>query len=312
MVHAGTRARRSLETFVVQPPRALGVIVGSAFVAWALVFSALSARIAIGSPAEFKTFLAWVVAASLVLLGLIFANWAYSVWSLAYIIERDRLVIRWGLREVVIPVDTIQRMVPGRTLDESKIEGLNWWGCHVGSADVKRIGATLFYSTHSSPDELLYVVTTEETYALTVLDQARFAEEVQARAEVGPVEQHDQRSSAIGIAAFPFWRDGFAIGAFAISAALCAILCGYVYARYPGLPNVIQLSFPALGGVVRVGDKSELLRIAYLGGGVLIVNSVVGVFVHARERAAGLWLLTSSGMLQLVLLAAAILAFHRS
>lgn len=311
-MHASTRPRRSLEPFVVQPPRALGVIVGGAFVAWAFVFAALSVRIAIGAPAEFKTFLAWAVAASLVLIGLVFANWAYSVWSLAYIIERDALIIRWGFREVIVPIDTIQRMVPGRTLDESKIEGLNWWGCHVGSADVKRIGATLFYSTHSSPDELLYVVTTEEAYALTVLDQVHFAESVQARAEVEPVELHEQRSTAIGIAAFPFWRDRFAMGAFAISAALCAILCGYIYARYPGLPNVIQLSFPALGGVVRVGDKSELLRIAYLGGGVLVLNSVVGVFVHARERAAGLWLLTSSGMVQLVLLAAAILAFHRS
>jgi hypothetical protein len=312
VVHPLTRTRRSLETFVVQPPRALGVIVGSAFVAWALVFSGLTARIAIGSPAEFKTFLAWLVAAALLLVGLVFANWAYSVWSLAYVIEREALIVRWGFREVVIPIDTIQRMVPGRTLDESKVEGLNWWGCHVGSADVKRIGSTLFYSTHSSPDELLYIVTTEEAYALTVLDQARFAEEVQARAEFAPVAQHEQRSSAVGIAAFPFWRDRIALGAFAISATLCAVLCGYIYARYPGLPNVIQLSFPALGGVVRVGDKSELLRIAYLGGGVLLLNSVLGVLVHTRERAAGLWLLTSGGMMQLVLLAAAILAFHRS
>ena len=65
------------------------------------------------------------------------------------------------------------------------MQGLNWWGCHVGHADVKRLGYTLFYSTHSSPDELLYIHTTQESYALTVLDQAWFAEEVQARAGHG-------------------------------------------------------------------------------------------------------------------------------
>ena len=312
MVHSGTRPRRTLGTVAVQPPRALGVIVGSGFVAWALVFSFLSARLAVGAPAEFKSFLAWTVAAVLVLVALVFANWAYSIWSLAYIVSRDTLTIRWGFREVVIPIDTIQRMVPGRTLDEARVDGLNWWGCHVGSADVKRVGYTLFYSTHSSPDELLFVVTTEESYALTVLDQAAFAEEVQARAEMGTVERHTQRSVATGIAAFPFWRDRVAIGACAVGAVFCAILCGYVYARYPGLPNVVQLSFPALGGVVRVGDKSELLRFAYLGCGVLIVNTLLGVAIHARERAAGLWLLASGGMLQAVLLAAAILAIHRT
>ena len=311
-MHSGTRPRRSLETVAVQPPRALGVIVGGGFVVWAAVFSALSARVAIGAPAEFKTFLAGLVAVLLALIAVVFANWAYSVWSLAYVIDRDTLTIRWGFREVVIPIDTIQRMVPGRTLDEAHVQGLNWWGCHVGAADVKRVGYTLFYSTHGSPDELLYVVTTEESYALTVLDQAGFAEKIQARAALGSVDPHVQRSAATGVAAFPFWRDRVAIGAAGISALLCAVLFAYVYASYPALPNVIELSFPALGGVIRVGDKSELLKIAYLGGGVLALNTVLGVVVHARERAAGLWMMVSGGMLQIVLIVAAVLAFQRS
>jgi hypothetical protein len=214
---------------------------------------------------------------------------------------------------VTIPIETVQRMVPGRTIDEPGLRGLTWWGCHVGSADVRRIGYTLFYSTHGSPEELLYVVTTDESYALTVLDQAGFAEEIQARAALGPTfEPHLQRSSATGLAALPFWRDRVAIAAAAVSVLAGVALCGYVYSQYPGLPSVIQLNFPSLGGIVRVGDKSELLRIAYLGLAILAANLAVGIGVHARERAAGLWLLASSGMLQVVLLAAAIVAFERS
>jgi hypothetical protein len=211
----------------------------------------------------------------------------------------------------VIPIETILRMVPGRTIDEPRISGLNWWGCHIGTADAKRIGYTIFYSTHHHPEELLYIHTTQESYALTVLDQAAFAEEVQARAALGPLTDHVQRSAASGVAAFPFWRDRVAIGAAGLSALVTAALCGYVFLRYPGLPDVIQLNFPSLGGVVRVGDKSELLKLAYLGAGILGVNSVLGVLVHARERAAGLWLLASTGMLQLVLFSAAVVAFER-
>ena len=312
MVHTSPRPRHSLDLAVFRPPRALGVIVGGAFAAWALLLAGLSLRVAIGAPAEFKTFLAYLVSVVLVLLAGVFANWAYALFTLSYLIDRETLVIRWGFRQVVIPIDTIQRMIPGRTLDEAKIEGLNWWGCHIGHGDVKRVGYTIFYSTHSSPDELLYIVTTDESYAITVLDQAAFAEEIQARASLGAVEAHLQRSAATGIAAFPFWRDRVAIVAAAASGITCALLAGYIYSQFPGLPSVVQLSFPALGGVVRVGDKSELLRIAYVGAGILALNTVVGIAVHTRERAAGLWLLTSTSMLQVVLLAAAVIAFQKS
>ncbi len=311
-MHPSTRSRRSLATVAFRPPRALGVIVGGAFAVWALVFAAIAARLGYGAPAELKTAVAWLVAVALFLLALVFANWTYAVASLGYSIDRDSLTITWGFRRVVIPIEAIQRMVPGRTLDEPRVEGLNWWGCHVGSAEVKRVGYTLFYSTHTSPEELLYVVTSDESYALTVLDQAGFAEEIQGRAALGAVAPHAQRSAALGVAAFPFWRDRVAIATTSVSATVTIALFGYIFARYPGLPDVIQLNFPALGGVVRVGDKSELLRIAYLGLGAFAANSLLGFFVHARERAAGLWLLASGGMIQGVLLAAAVAAFERS
>ncbi len=296
-----------------RPPRALGVIVGGGFTAWALVSALLAFNAAYGAAPEFKTFLGWLIGAVLTLIGLAFLNWTYAVWSLAYILDDDALMIRWGFRRVIIPIESIQRMVPGRTLDEPQITGLNWWGCHVGSADVKRLGFTIFYSTHSAPDELLYVVTTDESYGLTVVNQAAFAEAIQGRAVIGATSGSSlQRSAATGIAAMPFWRDRVAITAAAISALCCIILCAYVYIEYPGLPNVVRLTFPDLGGVVRVGDKGELLHIAWLGAAILALNLVLGVAFHARERAAGLWLMASGGMLQLVLLAAAVTAFERA
>jgi hypothetical protein len=313
LVHSRSRPGRPLEPLAVQPPRALGVIVGGALAAWALILAGLAARVALSSEVEFKTFLAWLVTAVLALLALVFAHWTYSLATLSYEIGPGALVIRWGFRRVIIPVETIQRMVPGRTLDEPHIEGMNWWGCHIGSADVRRIGYTLFYSTHSTAEELLYIVTTEESYALTVVDQAAFAEEIQARAALGPTfEPHLQRSSATGVAALPFWSDRVATSAAAISVAAAAVLLGYIFSQYPDLPSVIKLNFPELGGIVRVGDKSALLRIGYLGAGILGVNLTLGILLHARERAAGLWLLASGGMLQGVLLAAAVVAFERS
>lgn len=311
-MHSRSGARRQLSGRTFRPPRALGVIIGGAFASWALVLAVLLGSAALGAVAEFKTFLAWVGAALLGGLGLLFAYWAYSLASLSYSIAGDALTITWGFRSVVVPIENIQRMVPGRTLDEPSVEGLNWWGCRVGQGNVKRLGHTLFYSTHTSPEELLYVVTSQESYALTVADQVAFAEEVQARAGVAPVEGQVQRSYATGFAALPFWRDRVAVSAFAFSALTCALMGGYVFARYAGLPPVVRLEFPDLGGILRVGDKAELLHMPYLGAGVLAANTVLGVLVHARERAAGLWLLASGGMIQAVLLAAAVVAIQNT
>jgi hypothetical protein len=126
------------------------------------------------------------------------------------------------------------------------------------------------------------------------------------------VETHPQRSAATGIAALPFWRDGHAISAVLLAVVAFGMLGGFVMYRYPGLPEVIELTFPSSGGLARIGDKSELLKIAYLGAGILGVNLAFGIILHARERAAGLWTFASAGLLQVVLLVAAIAAIERS
>lgn len=311
-MHPGANPRIQLDAVVFRPPRALGVISGGAIAAWALVLAVFAISVAWGAEAGPRTFLAWAVAAVLSILGILFASWAYSVSTMAYTIGRDSLVITWGFRRILVPLDTVQRMIPGRTIDQPSVEGLNWWGCHVGVADVRRIGFTLFYSTHSSPEDILYVVTGAEAYALTVPDQAAFAEAIQERAALGAVEPGFHRAVATGFAALPFWRDRVAIiAAIAAGIATC-ITAGYVYVSYPGLPDVVQLNYPDLGGIVRIGDKSELLRIAYAAVGMTVANVILGVLVHARERAAGLWLLASSVLLQGVLLAAAVAAFERA
>ncbi len=308
-MHAGARPRNQLNGGAIQPPRALGVIIGGVISVWAFGLAIGAGIAAAGGAVEFKTFLAWVVCGILVLVGMLFAYWSWALSTLSYAIGREHLTIRWGLRRIEVPVGNIQRMIPGRTVYDANVDGLNWWGCHVGHAEVTRVGYTLFYSTHSSPDELLYVVTNGEAFGLTVMDQAAFAEEVQANAALGPTVGELQRSASRGLAAFPIWRDNTAKMLAFLSIVAALAVCGYVYGQYPGLPSVVELKYPAIKGIVRVGEKSELLRIAYISAGIAVGNAVVGTLVHARMRAAGLWMFASGGMVQVILLTSAIVAF---
>lgn len=313
-MHAGATARYSVAPATFRPHRALGVIVGGAFALWAGFIAFVAFSVADGAAVEAKTFLAWCVAGAAAAIALAFLYWTAAVAMLAYEVDDHAVTIRWGFRQIVVPLTNIQRMVPGRTLTVASVSGISWWGCHVGVATVERIGRTLFFSTHNTAEDLLYVVTPGEAYALAVTDQAAFAEEVQARVSLGPAigTMGVQASHPTHVARLTILRDRVGLGALAVAALGCAALAGYVFTNYPGLPAIVELNFPEFGEIVRIGDKSELLRIAYVGAGILAVNTVLGILLHSWERAAGVWLLLSAGMLQLVLLAAAVAAFARA
>jgi membrane protein YdbS with pleckstrin-like domain len=125
LVHPGTRPRRPLAPVAFRPPRALGVITGGFLAAWAAAVGALALTIALGSAAEFKTFVAWVAVVALLGIAVLFTSWTYCLATLTYVVERDTLTIRWGMRRVVIPIDTILRMVPlplpGRNYDRDRL-----------------------------------------------------------------------------------------------------------------------------------------------------------------------------------------------
>ncbi|MGH2608920.1 MAG: hypothetical protein ACRDHF_07485, partial [Tepidiformaceae bacterium] len=88
-MHPGTRPRHDLASApaVFHPPRALGVIVGAGFTAWAVVGSILAFAVVAGAEVELKTFVGWVIGVALGLLGLVFLNWTFSVLSLAYTLD---------------------------------------------------------------------------------------------------------------------------------------------------------------------------------------------------------------------------------
>ncbi len=311
-MHPGPRAGGVVDAETFRPPRALGVIVGGAFTLWAAFIALVAGVLAGGAAIELTTFVAWVVVALFSGLALLFGWWTIGVARLAYQIDDDALRIRWCGGEVIVPVVDIQRVVPGRTVGEESVTGLNWWGCHIGRGVAASLGPTLFFATHNRPEDNVFVVTPGRTYGLTVPDQVAFAEACSRRLIVGFEPAEPQRAEPRGLALLPFWRDTDVW--FVISLVLVAlgVLGGYLFSQYPDLPALVQIDFPRDTGIVRVGDPSELLRIGAVGGGIVALNLALGFVLHARERAAGLWLFASAALLQAVLLGAAIVAFERA
>lgn len=294
-----------------RPPRTVGSLVGGGFAAWcfavaiALVVRGLTQDIALGIIALY------VVASLFLFMGLLFAYWTYSLGTLRYALDRNALTIVWGDIRQMVPMSQIERLVPGRELPNPHVAGVSWLGHHIGHAEIEGgIGDTLFYSTHRSPADLLYVVTPSQSYAISLEDEVAFAEAVQQQQRLGSLVAVPQAPERLYLAAQPFWEDrtaqALALAAFATFFAMFA----YVYQQYPGLPQSIALSFPQLDGVTRVASKDELLKIPMTGVGLLLLNLGLGFIAHSWERMVGYVLLIAAIGAEGILLAAAIIALR--
>jgi hypothetical protein len=298
-------------TSELHPARTLGVLVGAAITGWCFVFSGLLLWRGTSSDVQLATIGPYLAAAFFFALGCVFAYWTLSCFTLRYYLTRNGLTIHWGDIRQLIPMDRIERLVPGRELPAPKVKGISWLGHHVGRGQVEGLGNVIFYATHRTHEELLYVVTSTETYGISLPDEVRFAEELQGHQKMGQVISLPQVTERTAIAAQPFWHDPLAqLLALAAIVAFAAML-GYVFHQYAGLPDSIPYAYPPLSGITRVDSKSELLAIPTTGIAMLAVTLVLGYALHAWERAVGYVLFLAGIGAQIILLSAAIVTLNQ-
>lgn len=294
----------------LHPPRALGLLVGCLLTLWAagvaylLLNTGATAEVGVGA------LLSYAGGIALAVLGVLFGYWTYSLATLSYAVDRNGLLIAWGPTRQVIPLGAIERLVPGSALGVPSVRGVSWWGHHVGVAHIERVGDAFFYSTHQSPDQVLYVITSERTYAISVDDPAAFAREIQVRQDLGPTAPVAHRVERSGPAASAFWQDpvGRALVLAAIGAGLLVWL--YVVWRYPSLPPTLQLHFPPSADppLLTLTSRDTLLEVPRTASAILALNVALGIALYGWERVAGYVLLVGAIGIQIALLVAAAIA----
>lgn len=294
-----------------RPPRTLGSLTGAAFAAWCFIVAVALVARALTSDVGIGVIPLHIVASTFFALGLLFVYWTYSLGTMRYSLDRNMLTITWGDIRQRIPMSQIERLVPGRELANPHIAGVSWLGHHIGRSQLEGgIGDTLFYSTHRSPDDLLYVVTPHQSYAISIDDEVAFAEAIQARQRLGSLVAVPQAPERTYLAAQPFWEDRAALVlAFAAFATFFAMFA-YITKQYPSLPQSIPLSFPHLSGVTRIAARDELLKLPATGIGLLLVNLALAFVAHSWERMVGYVLLVAAIAAEGMLLAGAIIALN--
>src|SRR5262249_39971353 len=153
--------------------------VGVAVTGLAAVLTIMLVKKGLGESTGFHQMAPFLGAALSGSVACLLGYWTYGALTLRYVVDRNALSIRWGNLQQIIPLDRVERLIPGEEMDLPHIEGLSWPGNHVGRGYASQLGDVLFYSAHRDPAEILYIETPDQAYAISVPDQQLFLESIQ-------------------------------------------------------------------------------------------------------------------------------------
>lgn len=263
---------------------------------------------AVADGVTFAAFLSITVALVLVA-GAAYAGYlAWALRGLRYEVEGGALVIVWGLSRQVIPLAHMRRVVRGRALGLPAVHGITLPGLPVaiGAGRVPKIGRVLFYSTHRTPEDLLYVLTTASSYGISPADQAGLIAVLQAAAPYAdPAAGIRQEVVRHPLAALPLWSDRVALRAAAAGGVLALLVVAVIFARYTGTPDRTTIPFPDGD---RIAAKSALLAIPATAIVLMLINTLTAFFLHRPVRPVAYMLLFGGIFVQTLLVAAALIS----
>lgn len=289
-----------------RPRRYPGVVVGIglAFLALLLAFL-LALRITV-APVSPLSFAAALVCVTLVGVAGLFLFWSFGLWTLSYRLDRNRLAIFWLGSRYDVPLGRIEQLIKGPAgLKSLSVSGATWLGFQVGRLRHPELGSVLCFAGGRSPSDLIYVVTSGPTYALSVPNQERFLQEVQRRQAMGPTHQVFPGVLPSPVTTWPLWADRNMWLLFAFCVVLNIALFAFLALRYADLPHFISLHFTFSGQPAQMRVKDSIFILPWFALGALFVNSLLASLLHTRERAAAYLSLVAAGFLQLLFWAAA-------
>jgi hypothetical protein len=247
------------------------------------------------------TFVLLVSCLLALLVALTSVYWTLIAIKLSYHLDRNGLIIQWGLTQYRIPFDTIQTVMPGQEVSTTaKFRQINLAGLRFGRGWLDDHGPLKFQTTASLVDSLL-VATPRQTYVISPHQPERFLQAWQERQALGPTQQWSTTLHRSWPLTSPLLADRLAWWFLGIAALLWLALAGYLAFTYSNLPASLPVYFTALGRAGRISSKTTLLILPAAGAGVWLVNALLGELVYHKDRLAAYFLWGSTLLMQVCL-----------
>jgi hypothetical protein len=257
------------------PPRRTGILIQGGF---ALLFMAaggyfffLAAQDEAGLDFLLHMLIALVLLAPLPLL----VYRLYALISAVYILRRDGLRIRWGLRREDIPLNDIEWIRPATEIGfHLPMPWLRWPGAILGNRKVSELGIVEFMATDLS--HMLLVATPEKVFAISPQDTGSFMALFRQVNEMGSLAPLKPQSVYPTLLVGRVWEDRVARLLFFISFGVGLVLLGVDAIAVPGREFIPWFTLGASAPAER------LLLLPVLDGIIWLADLVLGVFIYRR------------------------------
>jgi hypothetical protein len=279
------------------PPRRTGILLQGAMVLWLLAAGGYFFYLANQDNSGLDFLLHMMIALVLFAPLLIIGYRLYALFSAVYILRRDGLMIRWGLRREDIPLNDIEWIRPATELGfHLPMPWLRWPGGILGMRRLPELGQVEFMA--ADVPHMLLVATSSKIFAISPEDVNGFMTQFQRINELGSLTPISAQSVYPRLLIGRVWDDRLArmliLGGFGVGLILLAVVAIAV----PGL-DTIAWTAP---GSTAPGER--LLLLSVLDGLIWLLNLILGLLMYRRgeDQVIAAYLLWGSSALTGLLL----------
>lgn len=211
----------------------------------------------------------------------------YRCYGLArgrYVLSRNALVVEWGGRRELIPLESISEVravTEAAELATLRPRGFTWPGCLVGRAELAGLGAVEFLAA-TGAQGLVIVKYDGACLAISPADPRAFAQAFAGLQAEGPSAKIEPESIAPGFQRWDIWRDWPTLALIAAGGLSELVLVAYLLLIYPTLPDQVVLHFNVQGQPDRLGAPLNLFMLPLIAGAAWVVNTLIGLWLRRR------------------------------
>ncbi len=283
-----------VNTGVFPPTKRSGLLLHGALLA-VLILVTIWAALNLSNASAGLPFVIFLVVAVLAFAPIPFLAYrAYALFRAEYVLDRNRLELRWGLRYETIPLADIEWVRPVEDLTRP-----------LGNPPFSTPGAILGFHRHhdlgvveflaSARRHLLLVATPKRVYAISPADPADFLETFARAVELGSLRSTPSKSLYPSFVITEAWASGVVRFEWLAAVFLNLGLVAWVSLLIPGVPGVALGSRP--DQPAQVVPSVQLVLLPLLSIFLCLLGWAAGLFFYRWPKRRGLsMLLWGSGV----------------
>jgi Bacterial PH domain len=229
---------------------------------------------------------------------------AYALIRADYILDRDSLEIRWGLRDEDIPLTDIEWLRPASDLTTPlRLPWLPIPGAVLGLRRHPDLGVVEYLA--SSSRNLLLVATSKRVYAISPTNAAKFVQTFARTIEMGSLLPAEAKSIYPSFIFSSAWENTLARFLWLIGLFLNIGLVVWVLLTIPTI-NQVSLGFSPSGGTLPPSPAGQLILLPIESSILYLTGLFAGLYYYRWEnhRILAMTLWVSSALTSLLFLLA--------